>query len=331
MISFIEESKLDSFVCTFARQKTWKLQPLKGGLLNQNYILAIGTKNYVLKVYRPEMTESKVKEMFSVMKFAADHSLPVVCSLDETIIDGHTVAIYPFVEGVHPSRYRNTHARIRSMGAMLGKIHTTLDSYKPITPAPTWDKISKFLEPNRSIEQIGDLRGQLSGHLPAVKRELTAVLDTYENVIDSQTWDIGAFAKLPIRFIHGDYHMQNVLMKGNMIVTILDWEKSEWHFRDFEIMRSIIHNCHKTAGELDWSLIEEYLQGYRQYATVSRAEAELAFECGYRPIVFSFWTIKQYLAGHNNFRQSIIRRKKILQLLTKHRVEYAERIKDLLL
>lgn len=68
-ISFIEETKLEPLLSAFSGRKPWKLQPLKGGLLNQNYILIVGAKKYVLKVYRPEMIEANVKEMFSVMQF----------------------------------------------------------------------------------------------------------------------------------------------------------------------------------------------------------------------------------------------------------------------
>lgn len=196
---------------------------------------------------------------------------------------------------------------------------------------PSIEEVTKSFEPRSSLKEICDLRRQLIGQPSAVKREFNTVLDTYEEIISSQTWDIAPFSKLPIRFIHGDYHMQNLLMKGNEIVTVLDWEKCGWSFRGKEIMRSIIHNCRKTASELSWPLIETYLRAYRQHATLSPVEASLTFECGYRPVVFGFWAIKQYLLGHKHFRQNILRRKQILQVCTDHRVEYAERIAQLLM
>ena len=331
MIKFIDEHKLKPFIYKFVGRNKWALKLLKGGLLNQNYILIVGSKKFVLKVYRPEVTVEKAKEMFGIMRFILKHGIPAVLPIDSTIIEGFTVSIFPFINAEHPPRYKNSHGRIKNMGIMLGKIHSVLGEYKTTAPIPSLEKLTRPLEPRNSLSEIKDLRKRLRTLPKTNRRELMSVLDTYEDIISTEAWGNVAFDKLPVHYIHGDYHINNLFTKDNKVIAIIDWEKSKQSYRAYEIMRSVIFNCRKSAGEFSWPLIEEYLKAYTSQIKITDIEAEYAFECGYRAVVFGFWAIRQYLAGHKHFRTNILKRKKIIQLMTKHRAEYSERIAGLLL
>lgn len=298
--------------------------------MNQNSLLTAGGKKYVLKVYRDEMTEAKVAEMHRLMKFASNHDVPVALPVAATTIHGYVTALYPFATGEHPPRYRNNHVRIEAMGEMLGRIHLVLDSYQTKTEKPTHKELTKSWQLNRALEEIEILREELKSHSASVRKEINGVLDAYERIYGEEDWSSDEFLDLPIRFCHGDYHIMNLLMCDSKITAVLDWEKAGWDFRGREIMRSIIFNCRKTSQELNWSSVEAYLRAYRKHASISDLDGRLAFECGLRNVVFGFWAIKQYLAGHKHFRSNIMRRVAMMEGLTKYRKDYAERIAEVL-
>lgn len=298
--------------------------------MNQNSLLLVGRKKYVLKVYRDEMTETKVEEMHRLMKFVSTSNIPVALPVVTATINRYVTALYPFATGEHPPRYRNNHVRIESMGQMLGWIHLVLNRYQPKTEKLTHRELIKAWQLGRALEEIKFLREEVKKYSASVKKEMNGVLDVYERIYHEQDWRSHEFLNLPIEFCHGDYHIMNLLMRDSKIAAVLDWEKAGWDFRGREIMRSIIFNCRKTSSELSWPSVAIYLNGYRKHASISDLDRRLAFECGLRNVVFGFWGIKQYLAGHKHFRSNIMRRVAMMEGLTKHRKEYAERIAGML-
>lgn len=331
MMQFLSVDQLATFLEDSFGKKKIEIKPLKGGLLNQNSLLTVAGKRYVLKVYRTEMTKEKVTEMHHLLKFISNYPIPVTLPISTVAIEDHVTALYPFVLGEHPPRYRNNHIRIKAMGDMLGQIHRALDDYRPKKEKPTAKRLIEAWQPNRSIEEIKFLRKELNSHPASVRKEINKVLDTYEKIYNEEGWDGDEFLDLPIRFCHGDYHMMNILMHGSHKVTaILDWEKANWDFRGKEIMRSIIFNCRKNSRELGWPSVETYLKTYKKHASLSDLDRSLAFESGLRNVVFSFWAIKQYLSGHKHFRLNILRRVAMMKGLVEHRKEYGEQISNML-
>ncbi|MSR85450.1 hypothetical protein EXS71_03405 [Candidatus Uhrbacteria bacterium] len=329
MPSFLLPTELQPVLQDFFGKKKIKTKILRGGLLNQNEWLSVDGEKYVLKIYRLEMTEEKVKETHRLMKFVANHDIPVSLPIKTVMSDGYVIALYPFISGEHPLRYKNTHIRMHKMGMMLGKIHSMLDTFSFKGKKPVYKKLCSW-RADYALDRIRGFRQALFDHPASFRKELTKILDVHEQTILQQNWSMKGFDHLPIRLNEGDFHTKNILMHGSQITAVLDWEKAEWGFRGFEVMRSTIFNCRKSATELSWPHIKSYLQGYKIFGRLNDLERELAFECGYRNMVFSFWAIEQYLLGDKRFRDHIIRRISSIKTLTKHRTEYAKRIPELL-
>lgn len=330
MLSYLTLKELQPFLHRFFGSEKYTIRPIRYGLLNQNLAISSGRKKYVLKAYRPELSESEVDEIHALMKFVSHHEIPATLPLAETKIKGYVTVMYPFVQGEHPARYRNPSARMASMGEMLGLIHSSLDDYQPSGKKPGHSELIKSWQPKKSLTEIRDLRKLIKDKPVAVRREMSGILDAHEKAISEENWDSEPFLQLPLRYLHGDYHTRNILMKQSKITAVLDWEKANWGFRGQEIMRSIIFNCRRTSSELSWSAIEIYLKGYRKHASLNQLERELAFEAGSRNVVFGFWAMKQYLDGRKELRSNVLRRVVMMKDLVKHRKEYAERISDLI-
>lgn len=330
MISFLSQDQLEPFLKDSFGTKKYKTEPLRGGLLNQNSLITFDGGKCVLKVYRNEMTETKVKEMHRLMEFVSRRHIPVTTPITTVSLNKYIVALYPFAPGEHPPRFRNSRVRIEAMGEMLGKIHLTLGSYQPKTKQPSNKELLKAWDIRPAMEEILQLEENIKKHPISIRKEVNKILDTYKKIYNREGWDNKNFLNLPIQLCHGDYHIMNLLMQKQKITAILDWEKAGWDFRSKEIMRSIIFNCRKNSSELNWPSVTVYLKAYRKYISMTDLERQLTFECGLRNIVFGFWAIKQYLAGQKQFRLNIIRRVAMMEGLIKQRKEYAARIAELL-
>lgn len=330
MIEFISPAQIKQFVRDQLSTGPILLKPMSGGLLNQNVLVTSADAKFVVKVYRPEMNREKVDEMHRLMAHCAKRGIPVCLPCKQSEVDGFVLAAYPFTEGQHPPRHRKTQETIAEMGAMLGRIDKALDAFRPKEERPASLAPTKY-DPTVLLQRINELRQILLGKSVSLRREVNANLDVYEKLTQELDWPDQGFADLPLRVCHGDFHGYNILMREGKIDAVLDWEKSGWDWRGFELMRSILFNCRYDEGRLSWPLIETYIKAYRNAGSVlSSLECSLAFECGFRRTFFSLWAIKRYIDGNADIRGHVIRRIKLFVNLAKHRAEYAERTADLL-
>lgn len=331
MPQFLPPSEIDRVLDRVFKQTPWRRTVLKGGLLNQNFLVSAGRERFVLKVYRAEMPASRVAEMHRLMAFVAKRGIPVPLPVVTSLVGGAVVALYPFVVGEHPPRYRGPRTRIRAMGEMLGRIHGILDGYVPAEPKRLPEQIAAAWDPKKAVAEIETLRESLRTEDVSIRREIGDVLRRHERLISKHGWDDAPFRDVPVQYCHGDFHTMNLLMRGDRVTAVLDWEKAGWGFRGAEYMRSVIFNCRKSSKELDWGRIQAYAEGYRMEAQLDAANASVAFETGVRSVVFGFWAVKQYLAGERHLRVNVLRRAAMAEWLVAHRAEGAERMAGMLL
>lgn len=303
------------------------MEPLDGGLLNQNVLVETneGAK-FVFKAYRLVMTSPKMlDEMHRMMAHAARRGISVPLPIATYEIGEHVAALYPFIEGSHPPRYGGDVRRAEAMGETLGRVDKALDSFRPIAPKPsslelaTWDA-EKF------VGEIAALRGKSR----LVRDDVEATLAMHEAILAKGDWDKRPFARLPVRVCHNDYHTQNVLMKPDGSISVLDWEKAGWNWRGFEVARSVMFVCRRSSGTYCWNNVRAYLDGYNKHATLSDLERETAFLCGFNKAFFSLWAAKEYVSGRPEMRDHLLRRAQLVPYLFRNRVEFADRMEKLL-
>jgi len=275
------------------------------------------------------MPREKVEETHRLMAHAAHRGIPVSLPIATFAINNRVAALYPFVEGEHPSRDGVGIRRAGAMGEMLGRLDRALGSFHPLVPKPlslavaTWD-------PNVLTKEMGDIRSALHGKSWRVKDGVEQTLLAYETILSAGDWDKKRFRKLPVHVCHNDFHTQNILMRDTSVTAVLDWEKSGWDWRGYELFRSVMFNCRGGRQSLDWRLIGPYVRGYAKFVKLTSLESELAFDCGFNKAFFSLWAARQYVAGRVEMRDNMLRRARALPYLFKNRAVYAERIAGLL-
>ncbi|TAK03313.1 hypothetical protein EPO34_04590 [Patescibacteria group bacterium] len=328
MLAFVPNDHLKEFVQAVFPARRVSMRPLLSGLLNQNLVVRVGSERYVLKAYRPKVSLKAMREMHRMMAHAVGKGIPVPLPVASGEVGGHAVALYPFVEGTHPSRYRNA-PLMRPMGEMLGRIDATLETFKFRMQKPAFEDMASW-NPESFLSEIVSMRRSLRSKPKVVRETVARSLDAHENAVAIGGWDKEAFRRLPVRVCHNDYHIMNVLVRGRKVAAVLDWEKAGWGWRGFEVMRSVMFNCRMARGTLDWDRVKTYLGAYRKQAALTDLERELAFECGFRKGLFSLWAEKEYLSGQFQMRDNIERRSRLYPYLAKHRDEFSERVAELL-
>lgn len=328
MITFLKKNDYIPVLMNFLDRRPDRIKNISTGLLNQNVLVSLGGTDFVFKIYRKEIDIKKIQEIHFIMEFAIRNGIPAPRPLQHGKLKGHVVALYPYIKGVNPDRYKNSEGRIRSMGKMLGEVQFALNKFHSKTPKPVSSSFINW-EANSYIKKLLGISRSLARQPAQVRNFIKPVLEFYVETIQSFNWDKGSFSKLPVNMCHNDFHFANILMVKNKITAVLDWEKAGWNWRVFEVMRSVFFNCRKSASELDWHLVKTYLSEYRKIISLTPIERELAFECGYRKYLFDYWAIKQYLSGRKELRSHILRRLTLAKTLTKNRQEYSERISEL--
>lgn len=325
-MEFLKKSQYAPFLDEYFNGSP-SFKALKGGLLNQNILVTHKNNKYVFKIYRLEIDLLRLQEIHRVMNFVKDRQIPAPEPIFSGVLHQYAIGLYPFIDGVHPPKFKNNKARILKMGEMLGRLNTVLKKYPYKGPVKSYHDLARWNQ-KTFLEEIQKLRKSITG-----KKQynfINPVLDEYQDIVERQKWSINGFEELPIQLCHNDYHGDNLLMRGNRVIAIFDWEKTGQEWPCFELMRSIIFNCRKSAAHLDWELIKAYISGFKNYATLIEKEKILAFECGYRSYLFGLWAVKQYLNGQKNLRGNILRRYKMVKELTKNKTQYAERMYQLL-
>lgn len=330
MIRFLKNADLEPFVRDYLSTDRFSMRATSGGLLNQNMVVTAAKEKLLLKVYRPKIDDEKVREIHRMMRHCANAGIPVPSVLTQKMIGGFHVVLCPFILGEHPSRFENNNVRIKKMGEMLASVELALKSFRSRAEKPTSRMLANW-DPEGFLKEIGSIRRGLRSHPVSLRREVGHDLDVTQRIVERGDWSAKHFLALPVRLIHGDYHIKNILFRKNKIVAVLDWEKAEWNWLGFEVGRSIMFNCRRNKGTINWSLAETYVKSYRRvYGPWTDLERALAFECGFRKLLFSLWAIKAYVAGDRDMRTHVDRRIALTQTLADHRDEYAERLANFL-
>ena len=331
MLRFLDDQGLRAFLDQTLVGKDFSLRHLRGGHLNQNVLVTAKDKKFLLKVYRKDIDLVGLEEVHRLMRHCQSLNIPTPTPLAQDKHNGYNLALYTFLDGEHPSRFRNTRSRLESMGAMLGRIDFALTSFVSRDDRPSYDKLVKW-DPEVFLQEIKDLRLLLRSRPIALRQEINSNLDVYERIVQGGEWSTKPFADLPMQFVHGDYHVNNLVFTGQVISGVLDWEKAGWHWLSYELVRSIMFNCRRTSSDLNWPSVEVFVAAYRKTSnSLTRLECRLAFETGFRCALFSLWSVKGYMNGNLAVRSNAIRRVRLLDTFALNRQSYGERLAKLLL
>ena len=266
-----------------------------GGTLNHNFDVTAGERRFFLRCYRANLETERIFGEHALVRWVAARGVPTPLPVEakdgsSVVVDGEgRWALFPWVDAEAGERGALSPARVASLGDAHGRLHSTLASHPASAGArmrQQWDKAESLRLLDHLLRICDDRPDEADVRATIVRqRELL------------EGWDVRPpedFAALPCQILHGDFHDQQVLFRGDAVAAIVDWEI--WHEdpRAWELVRSL-----SFSRLLDSPLLEVYLAAYRRHVRLSEDEVQLALTLWFQSRVVGLWVWWAYLVEGN--------------------------------
>jgi homoserine kinase type II len=99
---------------------------------------------------------------------------------------------------------------------------------------------------------------------------------------------------LPMALIHGDVFFDNLIVQGDQLMAIIDFEEACHYYRSFDLGMVIVGACRDRQG-ISFEKTRQFLRGYQNDMTLESVEREsLKAFAVYAAVATSFWRFRQY-------------------------------------
>ncbi|MEE9158473.1 MAG: homoserine kinase [Gammaproteobacteria bacterium] len=99
---------------------------------------------------------------------------------------------------------------------------------------------------------------------------------------------------LPMALIHGDVFFDNMIVQGDQLMAIIDFEEACHYYRSFDLGMVIVGACRDRQG-ISFEKAGSFIRGYQKETTLQSIEREcLKAFAVYAAVATSFWRFRQY-------------------------------------
>jgi Ser/Thr protein kinase RdoA (MazF antagonist) len=275
------------------------------GTLNHNYFVQTNRGEFVLRRIRDDQPDASVAiehetirwiaargvpvplpSLLSEIAIATETELPPTCVRLETpgpngATEMSRWVLFPFVEGRRVGRDTLAATEAATLGDAHGRLHALLREHPR-------SRSAKF-----GMQWSAQQSAAMLERVEAVIRSNGATGDALEGVILQRrlldAYDVRApvaFDPLPCQWLHGDFHVDQVLFgDASKITAILDWELCQSNARVWELVRSLAF-----SGLLDGHPnASSYLRSYRRHVPIDRDELDLGLSLWWQSRVVGVW------------------------------------------
>ncbi|NML52369.1 phosphotransferase [Streptomyces sp. R302] len=272
--------------------------PVTEGLLNRGYRLATTRGRYFLKQHldAPTADRATITRQHRATQRLHALGLPVAPPLPDSrgrtvaVIDGRCYALHPWVEGRHRDGAQLTAGGSRRLGALLGRVHTTLD--RVMEPPPPGERHDSA-RPEDTFADIAELIRLARAHRPYDGFDALAEHRLRERRrLLAQHAHRRPPAPATAGWVHGDFHPLNLLYRGAEPAAIVDWDRLGVRPRAEEAVRAAAIFFVRPGGELDLEKVRAYARAYRRAAGADGAELAAAVHRVWWERLNDFWTLR---------------------------------------
>jgi homoserine kinase type II len=99
---------------------------------------------------------------------------------------------------------------------------------------------------------------------------------------------------LPMTLIHGDVFFDNLIVQGDQLMAIIDFEEACHYYRSFDLGMAIIGTCRDRQG-ICFEKARRFIRGYQNKVTLQSVERDcLQAFAVYAAVATSFWRFRHY-------------------------------------
>ncbi|WP_164716637.1 phosphotransferase enzyme family protein [Paenibacillus whitsoniae] len=166
-------------------------------------------------------------------------------------------AVLDWSEGDNVPAGHFSEAQMHSLGAATGRMHAWLRQVPPLAK-PAWqpDRAAYFTAWELNREKAKEAND-------------TVVLgwqSKSQRVVESM--DFGIFEGAVPGWLHWDLWVDNILVHGRDVSAIVDFDRMTMAYQDIDVARALLSGALRN-GELDTAKVRSFMDGYREYNTVT--------------------------------------------------------------
>jgi homoserine kinase type II len=255
----LERRQLSQIADDYGLGRIVAAQGIPAGSVNTHYRLDSAKGKFLLRIDEVK-SEMEVKREIDLLLYLRKHGFPC----PQLIVDrkgrqyrelaGKCVSLYKYVEGHVREAHQLTLVQIENVGRVLADLHVIGKGYK------------KGIENRFNFERVSDTYQEVRDRLPSYFKRIIRTLDEevayLEHYLES---------KLPKGIIHGDLFLDNILLRGEKVVAVLDFEAASRGKYIFDLATAVNALCFD-GDRYDLKRFEALIGGYESLRTLSLAE-----------------------------------------------------------
>jgi len=247
---------------------------MDGGSENTNYCIEANSGKYVLTLC-DQKSLKRATDLASLLVYLTDHGIRtsrVIVPPEEPIVilhDEKPVMLKRHVDGNITANL--TGHLLVQLGEEMARLHEiSAPSYLPKSFPYGRSYFPEVIESNLDhtyIDWLSEKNSYLQRRIPQ---------------------------NLPRTLIHGDVFFGNLIVQGDQLMAIIDFEEACHYYRSFDLGMVIVGACRNRQG-ISFQKARRFLRGYQNDTTLPSVEREcLKTFAVYAAVATSFWRFRQY-------------------------------------
>ena len=255
-----------------------RLRPASAGLNNLSHFVRTPAGSYFLRVYRNTNDAARIRYEHALLLGLQRAGLSFAVPLPLATRGGDTYAVaagggeevvaalFPVIPGEHPER--GDAAQAAACGEALGELDAALARTETAPSLPALGMYGDLYHVHPLVPDPLALPGELPLAATGAPR-LRAALEELLALVP------GLYGRLPRQIIHSDLDRSNVLMQGNSVSGLLDFEFASPDVRAMDFAVGVWGFSRWAWGTgREWPLIEAFAGGYGRRVALEASELE---------------------------------------------------------
>jgi len=293
-------------------------RPIKGGLVNFNYLINTEKGKYVIRVIG-NISPKKLKHLklqFRIFDYLKKNKFPYLVpfplktkgSKEIFNIGSKKIWVYEMIDGKNYNRPITP--QIRLMAKALATYHLFISKFKGKKQKDESEK--RIIQGFKKMQKI--VINNDTNNLALKYRDyFRDVFNNMRNVKYTQKQ----------LFVHADFDSSNVLFQKDKLVGIIDFDDTFYSPRIFDVSISIRDSCYTKSGKIDIKKLKIFLKEYEKVSKLGKEEKEMII-----PIILKA-NVDFFVWAYVEMKKEKENRKKYMEEMinsTKEIIENKERI-----
>lgn len=304
----------------FINDNLSEARPLKNAGQNEALRLIKEGESYFVRKYRKTISTVTVEREAKLIVFLAENGLPVpnvyTNGQDELVSradDGAPFFIQEFIDGdFFPSEGLELNSKqLENTAKTLARLHQvliTLDNQE--TPADVTSFTSEQFFSVSSARSIWEtaLTQATAGNSELDYLILSVAQEKLQEINSLNIEAINTYIKiLPRILAHGDFTPQNLIYKGDEVISVIDWELARYQPRAWEVTRAICSFCKQGTTEffntpIDMEKMKIFLEAYQSQNPLTTEELLLSIpDMAYLASLYPVFLLSTRYQKHSSF------------------------------